>query len=56
MTLEERDTVTADYIADFEAQRETATTSVENVNIKAFHDVKSNVAQMEANVSLSSGA
>ncbi|RXW12164.1 hypothetical protein EST38_g13688 [Candolleomyces aberdarensis] len=47
MSEEEKSAATGDYIKDFEAKREEKI-HLPNVGLKAFHDVRANLAQMHA--------
>ncbi|PPR04389.1 hypothetical protein CVT24_013218 [Panaeolus cyanescens] len=49
MSAEERTAATADYIEEYERQRELATVGKHNVNLRAFHDTKRNCEQIQAN-------
>ena len=47
----EKSAAVDEYIEEFEAQRDEATTSVQNVGLKAFHDVRSQIQKWEQEVS-----
>ncbi|KAJ3504276.1 hypothetical protein NMY22_g17978 [Coprinellus aureogranulatus] len=50
MTPQQQKDATDDYIEEFEAERDEATESVQNVGIKGFHDVRTTIEQIEADV------